>query len=77
MLVEEATEWFGKVGEAEALRKLEAELDAPEGAARLVGATGVASDPELAGAFEAVLALVGSEGVTLTDRAGGGGEHER
>jgi hypothetical protein len=53
--------------EADALRKVAAELATPAGAAELVAAVGLSGDEQLSGAFEAVLSVIDSGNLTRAD----------
>ena len=56
-----------RVDEPEALRRLEAELATPGGAAELVAAVGLSGDEQLCRAFEGVLSLIDSGSLTRAD----------
>ncbi|MGH3402320.1 MAG: hypothetical protein ACRDRJ_07375 [Streptosporangiaceae bacterium] len=53
--------------EADALRKVAAELATPAGAAGLVAAIGLSGDEQLSGAFQAVLSVIDSGNLTRAD----------
>ena len=73
MLVEQAAQLVKgepeveRVDEPEALRRLEAELATPSGAAKLVAAVGLSGNEQLCHAFEGVLSIIDSGSLTRAD----------